>query len=1320
MHRTWVLLREIALAAAMTIACAAVHAAGYEDPAAQYRRLQQSSDDGLVRPDGLVNALAQRERMMAARRKAAGIASGNWTALGPGNIGGRIRSLLTHPTDPGWLLAGSVTGGLWKSTDAGASWHVVADLMPSIVIESLARDPHNPQRLYAGTGEGPVQFQGLGMFVSDDGGDTWRQMPGTNPHDPGKSDFFYVERIDVHANDGNIVVVATSAASGGGGVWRSLDALSPSPTWQKISNAPAMVVKFDPFVPDRVLVGEQLSGAVGIVANVRTAGTAPGFTYARTPLNPGGLFGRVELAVSRAVPGLVLASLDQGGGVVYVSTDHGATWAFNCAPGHLDQGFYANAAWADPVDPRRAIVGGNSLYRLDGPANWWTTNTPLTITQISAFTAGSAHPDQHAIVESLGYDATTNRAVYFTNDGGVYRRDDITSSAGGFFNLGWTALNHGLEVTQFYFGTGRTFPDASTRIAGGTQDNGSLLAPASGTAWAAIGGGDGGWTAIDPVEPDTIYVESQFGALIRRRVGEFNPNICAGTHGITEASSAICHGTNSTNFISPFMLDPNNRDTMLFGALSLWRTTNVRLAEPPDWFVIKPSVSSFISAIAVANGNSDVIWVGHNDGDLYCTLDGTATFPAWTRVPLPAARMVTGITIDPANVNRIFVTFGGFNGSNVWELTDPVQACKAAPRAIDRHANLPLAPVYSVVRHPLNPQLLYAGTEVGIFASANGGVSWSPTNDGASNVSTRQLFWMNDASLVAATFGRGMFAATISPGSLQLSQVAASVGENAGSIALTVRRTGGNAGAVGVSYGTSDGTGRAGVNYTATQGTLAWADGDAGDKTVTVPILNDGVAGGNRTFAVTLSNATNGSALGAAAAATVTIVEATTVPGAPAIGTAAAGDASIVVTFSAPASDGGSPVTGYVATCTASGAPSRSANGAASPITVAGIAAGFTYTCVVAATNAVGTGPASAPTNGVLLKLAQSIAFTSTPPAAATVGDTYDVKATASSGLAVAFSIDAASSAVCTIAAATVSFTAPGTCTIDANQAGDATHLAAPTFSQAIGVAAPAPPPDPPRLANISTRMQVLTGDDVMIGGFIVGGASPKTVVITALGPSLAAAGIGDPLANPTLTLVRSSDQQVIATNDDWGTAANAAQIQAVGLAPANALESAIMVTLAPGAYTAIVQGAGGGTGVGIVAVYEVDHPEVPLINISTRGEVLTGNDVMIGGFIVQGSGPQTVVVTAIGPSLVGVGIPNALANPTLTLVRSSDHAIIAANDDWEAAPNASQIRAVGLAPANAAESAIMVTLQPGAYTAIVSGAGGTTGVGIVAVYAVQ
>lgn len=258
-----------------------------------------------------------------------------------------------------------------------------------------------------------------------------------------------------------------------------------------------------------------------------------------------------------------------------------------------------------------------------------------------------------------------------------------------------------------------------------------------------------------------------------------------------------------------------------------------------------------------------------------------------------------------------------------------------------------------------------------------------------------------------------------------------------------------------------------------------------------------------------------------------------------------------------------------------------------------------------------------------------------------------------------------------------------------------------------------------PRLVNISTRGQVLDGNESLIGGFIIQGNTPKTIVVRARGPSLAAMGVPGTLADPVLTLFK--EQAILTSNSDWGTAHNAAALQASGFAPSNAKESAILVTLNPGAYTAVVSGAyssaGYTTGVAIVEVFEVDHPENPLVNIATRGPVLTGDQVLIAGFIIQGNGPQTVVVRARGPSLAPFGVTGTLADPVLRLYTGDT--LIATNDNWVNAANAAQLQASGFAPSNSNESAILITLNPGAYTAIVSGAADTTGVGIVEVFSV-
>jgi hypothetical protein len=258
---------------------------------------------------------------------------------------------------------------------------------------------------------------------------------------------------------------------------------------------------------------------------------------------------------------------------------------------------------------------------------------------------------------------------------------------------------------------------------------------------------------------------------------------------------------------------------------------------------------------------------------------------------------------------------------------------------------------------------------------------------------------------------------------------------------------------------------------------------------------------------------------------------------------------------------------------------------------------------------------------------------------------------------------------------------------------------------------------NPTRLLNIATRGKVETVDNVMIAGFIIQGSSAKKVLIRARGPSLAAAPFNVPgtLADPFLTLY--SGATPIDTNDDFAQHANAAQIPA-DWTPASAKEAAIVTTLSPGAYTAIVNGVSSTSGVAIVEVFELDQPGTPLINIATRGPVQTGDNVMIAGLIIQGDAPQTVLITARGPSMAGPphNVPGTLSDPVLTLF--SGQTPIASNDNWPQAANAAQIQTAIGAPTNTLESAILITLQPGAYTAIVNGASNATGLGIVEVFA--
>jgi hypothetical protein len=220
---------------------------------------------------------------------------------------------------------------------------------------------------------------------------------------------------------------------------------------------------------------------------------------------------------------------------------------------------------------------------------------------------------------------------------------------------------------------------------------------------------------------------------------------------------------------------------------------------------------------------------------------------------------------------------------------------------------------------------------------------------------------------------------------------------------------------------------------------------------------------------------------------------------------------------------------------------------------------------------------------------------------------------------------------------------------------------------------------------------------------------------VRALGPSLGAAGVSSPLLDPSLQLFNSSGQ-LIASNNDWMTNDNAQAIIDSGLAPTDTRESAILTTLAPGAYTAIVTGIDGTTNnIALVEVFDLDSVNTPqLLNISTRGTVSTGDSVMIAGVIVGGTTGQLVVIRGIGPSLAG-SIPNTLPDPQLSLVDSLGQ-VIATNNNWQDT-QAADISATGLAPTNSLESAILAPLVPGNYTAILSDVNGVTGIGLVEVY---
>jgi hypothetical protein len=254
-------------------------------------------------------------------------------------------------------------------------------------------------------------------------------------------------------------------------------------------------------------------------------------------------------------------------------------------------------------------------------------------------------------------------------------------------------------------------------------------------------------------------------------------------------------------------------------------------------------------------------------------------------------------------------------------------------------------------------------------------------------------------------------------------------------------------------------------------------------------------------------------------------------------------------------------------------------------------------------------------------------------------------------------------------------------------------------------------------LANLSTRVQVGLANNVAIAGFVVTGSSAKQIVVRGLGPSLVGAGVQGALSDPFLELYDGSGNLLLSNNDWEQTQAQA--LRDANLAPKDSLESAILATLSPGAYTAIVRGNGSATGIGLVEVYDLQSSATSkLANLSTRGLVGGGQNVMIGGTIITGPDAARVVFRALGPSLVTAGIANALSDPQLDLFDGNGTKILS-NNNWKDSQQAA-IANSGLAPANDSESAILADLAPGNYTAVVTAANGATGVALVEAYHLQ
>jgi hypothetical protein len=741
--------------------------------------------------------MAFREaRLGVARTQPGGIVS--WTELGPGNIGGRTRAIVIDPNDPTTIYAGGVSGGIWKTTDADGvwdandTWTALDDSMLNLAITTIVMDPNDSDTLYAGTGEGYYNFggvRGLGIFKTTDAGATWTQLPSTN-----NSDFYYVNDVVISPNDSNRLYAATRA-----GVYVSNDA---GATWTQTRAGTSFVGCTEIAVRQDTGPDDVVFAAFGsFVAEGLFRSTDSGATWTQlgtsTDLQVANQ-GRMALAIAPSDNDTIYVSMADNGDTgnptgtlvnVLRSTDGGATWsnrlnlpdpndinpwllsnhvfANACANGTsqvFSQGWYDNVIAVDPVNADRVWVGGIDLFRSDdGGQNFELTS--YWYLDDDGIDSG-LHADQHAIVFHPNYNGTTNRIVYFGNDGGVYRTEDAlapTATNGCPFDVNFDLdetqladtvfddLNTGYGVTQIYNGDSAVGVD---RIAGGCQDNGTVMLEMfdSQNAWVGIFGGDGGYVEIDPTNPDVLYIETQ----------NF-PNIRKSTDGGVSFADAVTGITDTDGlFITPFEMDPSNELTLWTGGSRAWRTTD----GAANWVLASANVAdpfpqgATISAIGVAPSDSNVVYLGFNNGVVAKSVNALANPPAWTESG-PAEGLPTGwvssIAVDPTNSAIAYATYSTFDIDHILKTIDG----GATWTSVDGIAEtgIPDIPVHWLAIKPDDASILYAGTEVGVFVSENAATTWAPANLGLPRTVVETIDFPSASRMFAYTYGRGAWAA---------------------------------------------------------------------------------------------------------------------------------------------------------------------------------------------------------------------------------------------------------------------------------------------------------------------------------------------------------------------------------------------------------------------------------------------------------------------------------------------------------------------------------------------------------------------------------
>ena len=721
------------------------------------------------------------------------LSQGAWEQLGPFNVAGRARTLLIDPRDSRVMYTSGAAGGLWKTLDAGASWRALDDFLPILAIGSLALDPANPDVLYAGTGDnsiGSFGVRGAGIYKSLDAGASWTRLLATVGYD-----FRFVRSLVV-ARSGGIYAATNKGilrSIDGGESWTlTLDRDIPNRGCQQLA------IRTDRTTED------YLFASCGI-PTVRTSGTLLNKTEpGEDPNAPNAIFlnknvrsnesqwtqvlsepamgnSSIAIAPSNQDVVYVLASSTASGNyqngllAVFRSSNGGdaGSWQARlrntgaqrvstmilsnpsnqlCGGGGNsgNQAWFVNTLSVDPTNPDRLFASSVDAFRSDdGGTNWGQISTWNRSPQ-----ASYVHADHHAIIFHPGYNGIDNQTTYIATDGGIFRSENALASAattdqqlcsGSGIGVIWREANRNLVTTQFYHGV--VYPGGHAFL-GGLQDNGTLRGVSGSANFVRLNGGDGAISAVDSLDVNVVYVASQTFAFLRSTDG--GASFTSARNGIAEQSDGFA-------FIAPLAVDPKDNRRMWTGGRSLWRTGNGAVS----WGAASGVIADrSFSAIHVSARDSNVVWAGTRTGEIFRTDQAlTATVASSWSMSKARTGWVSSILQDHSNPLIVYAVYSSFNredgDAHVYKSVDRGESWQALDGV-----SLPDAPYFAMAQHPVDPNTLYVGGDLGIFVSTDAGASWAREDESFPAVSTQHLTIERDGAgyaLYAFTYGRGVW-----------------------------------------------------------------------------------------------------------------------------------------------------------------------------------------------------------------------------------------------------------------------------------------------------------------------------------------------------------------------------------------------------------------------------------------------------------------------------------------------------------------------------------------------------------------------------------